>query len=169
MKCKHALLSSAGSNYTYFESDKADHFNATIANITGVPACWVELQNVTTWSVNNGTVVQELPNARRLLQTPGLPTLQLLQPTEGTPAAAKGRRRLLQNGVPNNTPALGVGLAVHTNDVTQANTALANSLLYTAPNVIATSTMGQALAPSPLQLTLLGYTNANQVTTGVSA
>lgn len=155
-----SCFGAAGSNYTYFENSKADLFNATIANITNVPACWVELQNVTTWSVDNGTVVQQLPNARRLLQTPGLPIL-------GYPLAFDGRRRLLQNGVPNNTPALGIGFAVHTDDPTAASTALANSMLYSAPKTIDTSTMGVALKPDPVGLTLLGYTNANQVTTGV--
>ena len=159
----------AGSNYTYFESSKADQFNATIANITGVPACWVELQNVTTWSVNNGTVVQQLPNARRLLHAPDLPTLGYPMSDQGTLVTAEGRRRLLQTGVPNNTPALGIGFAVHTDNVAQANTDLANSLLYSAPNSIDTSPMGVALQPNPLGLTLLGYTNAAQVTTGVSS
>lgn len=163
------LLHAAGSNSTYFESSKADRFNATIANITGVPSCWVELQNVTTWSVDNGTVVQQLPNARRLLQTPGLFTLGDPTSIQGSPVTAEGRRRLLQNGVPNNTPALGIGFAVHTDNVAQANTDLANSLLYTAPNSIDTSPMGVALQPNPLGLTLLGYTNAAQVTTGVSS
>ena len=140
------VLGLAGTNYllnaTYFNHSKTDGFKNALSNITGVPACWINLTDVTAYNLNpNGSLGSQ--SARRLLQAPGPLTLDL-----GLFDTASGnRRRLTQSNV---------GAALGINSFLPSNTG--NDVLSSLNSAYNNGQLADGILPAPLQLELLRIT-----------
>ena len=145
-------FATAGINYllnaTAFNQSKTEGFKNALSNLTGVPACWINITDVTPYSLNpNGSL--GAPSSRRLLQAPSALTLDL--GLSGT--APWQRRRLAQagTGVSSITgAALGIGSFLPS---TNGNGVLGN--LNDAYN---NGKLADGILPDPLQLELLKIT-----------
>lgn len=139
----------AGINYllnaTYFNQSKTTGFKNALSNITGVPACWINITDVTAYNLNpNGSLGS--PSSRRLLQAPAALSLDL-----GLYGAAPGqRRRLVQAGTGGDGEtgaALGIGSFLPTTN--------GNGVLNSLNNAYGNGQMADSILPDPLQLELL--------------
>ena len=142
----------AGINYllnaTSFNQSKTEGFKNALSNLTGVPACWINITDVTPYSLNsNGSL--GAPSSRRLLQAPSALTLDL-----GLPGTAPWQRRRLAQagtGVSSNTgAALGIGSFLPSTD--------GNSVLASLNSAYNNGQLADGLLPDPLQLELLKIT-----------
>ena len=130
----------AGINYllnaTYFNQSKTGGFRNALSNITGVPACWINITDVTAYN-------------RRLLQAPTPLTLDLgLYETGPGP-----RRRLVQAGTGAGAAtgaALGIGSFLPSTN--------GNGVLNSLNNAYDNGQLADSILPDPLQLELLKIT-----------
>lgn len=142
----------AGINYllnaTYFNQSKTEGFKNALSNLTGVPACWINITNVTPYNLNpNGSLGS--PSSRRLLQAPTALTLDL--GLSGT--APWQRRRLAQagTGVGSDTgAALGIDSFLPSTD--------GNGVLNALNEAYSNNRLADGILPDPLQLELLKIT-----------
>lgn len=148
--CKYGAT--AGINYllnaTYFNQSKTEGFKNALSNLTGVPACWINITNVTPYNLNpNGSLGS--PSTRRLLQAPTALTLDL-----GLPGTAPWqRRRLVQagTGVGSDTgAALGIDSFLPSTD--------GNGVLNALNEAYSNNRLADGILPDPLQLELLKIT-----------
>ena len=142
----------AGINYllnaTYFNQSKTGGFRNALSNITGVPACWINITDVTAYNLNpNGSLGS--PASRRLLQAPTPLTLDLgLYETGPGP-----RRRLVQAGTGAGAAtgaALGIGSFLPSTN--------GNGVLNSLNNAYDNGQLADSILPDPLQLELLKIT-----------
>lgn len=142
----------AGINYllnaTYFNHSKTDGFKYALSNLTGVPACWINITDVTPYSLNpNGSL--GAPSSRRLLQAPSALTLDL-----GLSGRAPWQRRRLAQA--------GTGVASDTGAALGLNSFLpstdGNGVLGSLNDAYSNGKLADGILPDPLQLELLKIT-----------
>lgn len=142
----------AGINYllnaTHFNHSKTNGFKNSLSNLTGVPACWINITDVTPYSLNpNGSL--GAPSSRRLLQAPFALTLDL-----GLPGRAPWQRRRLAQA--------GTGVASDTGAALGINSFLpstnGNGVLGSLNDAYNNGKLADGILPDPLQLELLKIT-----------
>ena len=142
----------AGINYllnaTYFNQSKTEGYKNALSNLTGVPACWINITEVTAYSLNpNGSLGS--PSSRRLLQAPTALTLDL--GLSGT--APWQRRRLAQAGT---VAASDTGAALGINSFLPSTSG--NGVLSSLNEAYGNGKLADSILPDPLVLELLKIT-----------